>query len=83
MTFPWVAERVNQGSLALHGWYFDLGRGALLALRPGAGHRFLPFTREALPAPAFGLCDPVGGPAVPAVPPSQHLPIICSCGVHS
>jgi carbonic anhydrase len=30
MTFPWIRERVEAGSLALHGWYFDIGAGDLL-----------------------------------------------------
>jgi carbonic anhydrase len=30
MTFPWVRERVESGSLFLHGWYFDISRGLLL-----------------------------------------------------
>jgi len=30
MTFPWIRERVEQGTLALHGWYFDIERGELL-----------------------------------------------------
>ncbi|MBY0572766.1 MAG: carbonic anhydrase [Undibacterium sp.] len=30
-SFPWVAERVANGKLALHGWYFDMSEGALLA----------------------------------------------------
>jgi carbonic anhydrase len=30
MTFSWIRERVEQGKLALHGWYFDIGRGELL-----------------------------------------------------
>lgn len=30
MTFPWIHERVEQGRLALHGWYFDIERGELL-----------------------------------------------------
>ncbi|MDP4028594.1 MAG: carbonic anhydrase [Gallionella sp.] len=29
-TFPWIRERVEQGALALHGWYFDIERGELL-----------------------------------------------------
>jgi carbonic anhydrase len=29
-TFPWIRERVEQGKLALHGWYFDIERGELL-----------------------------------------------------
>lgn len=28
-TFPWVHERVTQGRLSLHGWYFDLATGSL------------------------------------------------------
>ncbi|MBT4769014.1 MAG: carbonic anhydrase [Rhodospirillaceae bacterium] len=34
MTFPWVAEKVTAGELMLHGWYFDLNAGTLLALDP-------------------------------------------------
>jgi len=29
MTFPWVAERVNEGKLELHGWHFDIENGVL------------------------------------------------------
>jgi carbonic anhydrase len=25
MTFPWVSQRVGEGSLSLHGWHFDRG----------------------------------------------------------
>ncbi|MDO8413806.1 MAG: carbonic anhydrase [Gallionellaceae bacterium] len=30
LTFPWVRERVEQGKLTLHGWYFDIEHGQLL-----------------------------------------------------
>ncbi len=30
MTFSWIRERVERGTLALHGWYFDIERGELL-----------------------------------------------------
>lgn len=30
MTFPWIRERVEQGALTLHGWYFDIENGQLL-----------------------------------------------------
>lgn len=29
MTFPFISERVESGKLALIGWYFDIGKGAL------------------------------------------------------
>lgn len=29
-TFPWITERVEAGSLTLHGWYFDIEQGQLL-----------------------------------------------------
>jgi carbonic anhydrase len=32
LTFPWVRERVAQGNLTLHGWYFDIETGNLLQL---------------------------------------------------
>ena len=34
MTFPWVRERVEQGRLMLHGWFFDLESGELFRLDP-------------------------------------------------
>ena len=37
MTFPWVAERINAETLALHGWYFDLDTGELLGYSPDTG----------------------------------------------
>ncbi|GAB3256499.1 carbonic anhydrase [Chitinimonas naiadis] len=30
-TFPWVQQHLASGRLTLHGWYFDLDAGALLA----------------------------------------------------
>ena len=29
LTFPWVKERVAQGRLSLHGWYYNIGTGQL------------------------------------------------------
>jgi carbonic anhydrase len=29
-TYPWILERVEQGLLNLHGWYFDIELGQLL-----------------------------------------------------
>jgi carbonic anhydrase len=34
MSFPWIRERVEAGVLALHGWYFDIEAGQLLAYSP-------------------------------------------------
>lgn len=36
MTFSWVKERVQQGVLKLHGWYFDIEQGQLLHFDPAA-----------------------------------------------
>ncbi|MBF0375401.1 MAG: carbonic anhydrase [Alphaproteobacteria bacterium] len=36
-SFPWIAERETAGEIALHGWWFDLERGALSALDHEAG----------------------------------------------
>jgi carbonic anhydrase len=33
-TFPWIAERVAESRLSLHGWYFDLESGRLMQLDP-------------------------------------------------
>ncbi|MFZ5503835.1 MAG: carbonic anhydrase [Pseudomonadota bacterium] len=37
MTFPWIRERVEQGVLTLHGWYFEMEGGVLLGYDPGSG----------------------------------------------
>lgn len=34
MTFPWIAERVADGRLKLHGGYFDIRHGVLFLLQP-------------------------------------------------
>jgi carbonic anhydrase len=34
LSFPWVKSRVEDGSLTLHGWCFDLEAGELLAHQP-------------------------------------------------
>jgi carbonic anhydrase len=41
MTFPWVRRAVDEGRLTVHGWYFDLAAGELLAYSDRAGG-FLP-----------------------------------------
>ena len=39
MTFPWVAERVQDGKLELHGWYFDLETASLFICDPAGAFR--------------------------------------------
>mgnify|MGYP003732947607 CR=1 FL=1 len=41
MSYPWVRERVEAGSLVLHGWWFDLDTGDLWATEPG-GTQLMP-----------------------------------------
>jgi carbonic anhydrase len=36
-SFPFIDERITQGSLSLHGWYFDLREGELLEYRADDG----------------------------------------------
>lgn len=31
LSFPWIRERVDRSTLALHGWHFDIDAGELLA----------------------------------------------------
>jgi carbonic anhydrase len=40
MTFPWVRERVEKGTLTLRGWYFDIEHGKLLQYDEGS-HTFI------------------------------------------
>ena len=37
MTFPWVRERVENGQLRLHGWYYDIEAGELSVYAPESG----------------------------------------------
>lgn len=41
MTFPWIKSRVEEGTLELHGWYFDIEEGTLLGYCDG---KFEPVT---------------------------------------
>jgi carbonic anhydrase len=45
MSFPWIRERVEAGALALHGWYFDIDAGELLAYSAGTSS-FAPLVRK-------------------------------------
>lgn len=42
-TFPWIKDRIQQGALILHGWYFDIETGKVVAYDPVSG-RFDPLT---------------------------------------
>ncbi len=35
LTYPWLKERVDAGTLVLHGWWFDLETGDLWKTEPG------------------------------------------------
>ncbi|AJP73067.1 carbonic anhydrase [Sphingomonas hengshuiensis] len=48
-THPSVATAIARGELALHGWFFDIGAGAILALDGNTG-KFVPL-REDRPLP--------------------------------
>lgn len=37
MTFEWICDSVNAGTLALHGWYFDIEHGELLSYNTKQG----------------------------------------------
>lgn len=49
LTYPWLKRRVEQGKLMLHGWYFDIDSGALMAYSPRQ-HQFLPMVCPIRPA---------------------------------
>ncbi|MGG5820020.1 carbonic anhydrase [Falsiroseomonas sp. HW251] len=52
-TYPFVAERVADGRLSLHGWYFHFGWGLLQAAEGPEGP-FRQVDRGVPPAPAIG-----------------------------
>lgn len=37
LTFPWIKQRVQQGGLSIHGWYFDIQKGQMVAYNPNNG----------------------------------------------
>jgi len=45
MSFPWIRERVDAGSMTLHGWYFDIDAGELLAYSPETAN-FVPLVAK-------------------------------------
>ncbi len=47
-THPSVAAALAKGSLRLHGWFFEIGTGTLLAY-DGAGGRFRPIGGSDMP----------------------------------
>ncbi len=49
LSFPWLQERVEQGKLQIHGWYFDIGQGRTYTYDAEAD-RFVELA--ALPGPA-------------------------------
>ena len=36
-SFPWIDQRITDGTLSLYGWYFDLHTGELLEYLPNVG----------------------------------------------
>ncbi len=36
-TFPWITQRVTEGKLKLHGWYFEIESGQLMGYDPTIG----------------------------------------------
>ena len=59
--YPFIADRVESGSLALHGWYFHFGWGVLQAAE-GPHGPFRQLDAAELPRPAIGAL-PGGTPA--------------------
>jgi len=44
-THPCVAQAMAEGRIALHGWYYDIGTGAIDAL-DGKSGRFVPLAEH-------------------------------------
>ena len=45
LSFPWIEERVKEGRLRLHGWYFDIHEGNIRVYH-ATEDRFVPLTVE-------------------------------------
>ncbi|MDD5276292.1 MAG: carbonic anhydrase [Methylovulum sp.] len=52
-TYPWIKERLDNGSLCLHGWWFDLESGDLWATSAD-NSSFLPVLEIAVTVETFG-----------------------------
>ena len=62
LSFPWVKSAVEEGSLSLHGWYFDLQSGELLEY-DAAEKAFRPLVgRPRLGAAPVGHVSPASSP---------------------
>ncbi|MBM3621514.1 MAG: carbonic anhydrase [Alphaproteobacteria bacterium] len=48
LTFPWVREKVQAGTIAIHGWHFDFRNGELSAFDPREA-RFVPIAAASDP----------------------------------
>lgn len=56
LTFPWLREKVEAGTLKLHGWYFDLATGDLMAYDAASG-TFEHVEVEATPLPQSTIAE--------------------------
>lgn len=36
--YPWIQERLENGSITLNGWFFDFDKGELSAFQPDSGN---------------------------------------------
>ncbi len=70
-TYPFVAEGIAAGRLALHGWYFHFGWGLLQAAQTPQGP-FRQVDGRTPPAPALGLAD--AAPPLPRLRPRRAFP---------
>lgn len=46
-TYPFIQERISQGTLQVHGWWFDIGRADVYCYEPAAGRFILIDEQEA------------------------------------
>jgi len=54
LSFPWIRERVENDTMALHGWHFDMDAGELLAYS-AASATFEPLRAAPVSDPAAGI----------------------------
>lgn len=58
LSFPWIAERVEDGRLSIHGWHFDLDDGNMYVYTPESD--------------AFVLLSPANVDSIPASDPKDR-----------
>lgn len=83
LTFPWILERVQNNTLQLYGWYFDLAKGQLLGFDPRVMRFVSLHSSEELVDSSTAFMNCADEPSKTAFLDSVRQTIINDCKHHS